>query len=242
VEVLLDGRVCYRVRLMHPTVGEVRIPLPESMTATLSPGEQQANAIDFLWITESPGGSGGYTTTYLFEPPTTGDLLPVARLENGLFQGNRWVQPDVTFRYWMTSGAGSPTPLLTGVPTAEGVHWLDPAAGEGPTADELARLRSTIASAAPGDASRDTFVAPALRGFLDLIYAGRASEAWRFLDACFDAGLARYLESDATADVPRSREAFRGVLIEKLKTSPFFGEVLRRNGGSIVPRSGAGER
>lgn len=235
MEVVIDKRVCYRVRLMHPSVGEVRLPMPASPPLPVTLAEEKPGTVDYLWITETPGGSGGYTTTYLFEPPSDGDLLPVARLENGSFTADRWVQPDVTYRYWLTSGAGSPTPLLSGIPTAEGLHWLDPAPGEGPTADELAHLRSVIASATVGDASADHFVAPALRGFLELVYAGRAVEAWRFLDGCFDAGLSRYLESAEAADMPRSRDAFRGVLVEKMRTSPFFGEVLRRNGGSIAP-------
>ena len=232
VEVLVDGQVWFRTKIIHPTAGVVRLVRPGPVT----PGEQSPTYLDYLWITENPGGSGGYSTTYLFVQPTNGELRPVCTLENGLFQGNEyWIQADVTFRYWMTSGAGSPTPVLTGIPTSEGMRWLDPDPRSVGPLSEYEAMKSTIRSVEPSVHSADMFLAPALRGFLNLVYAGQAPAAWAFLDDCFDAGLERFIESGFAADIPRSREAFRAVLVEKMKTSPFFAEVLRRNGGSIAP-------
>jgi N-methylhydantoinase A len=50
-----------------------------------------------------------------------------------------------------------------------------------------------------------------------------------------DAGLRPLLESGAVSDLPRSREGFQGVLLERMRRSPFLPELLRRNGGSISP-------
>lgn len=231
VEVFVGDAPHYRVRLMHPTMGEVRVLSTDPPT----PGEESPNFVDYLWITENPGGSGGYSTTYVFGSPAGGELLPVVTLENGLFVDSHWLQADLTYRYWLTSGAGSPSPTLSGIPSAAGVHWLDPKPTDGPSRDELDSLTKAVASATLDQQSSDPFLAPTLRGFLDLVYAGRAPEAWKFLDACFDAGLRRFIESGFVSDMPRSREALRSVLVEKMRSSPYFAEVLRRNHGSIDP-------
>ena len=227
-EVLLGGEVHFRISLLHPTVGEVRLyDHPEEQP-------ESGPFLDHLWITENTGGSGGHTTTYLFSE-LDGSLFPVATLVNGTFVDGRWVQSDTTYRYWLTSGAGSPTPILRGIPGEGGLAWLDPTPDDGPSQAELDEHRRRIRAATPAAQSADEYLSPALRGFLDLVYAGRAPDAWVFLDECFDAGLQRFLESDAVSDLPRSRESFRSALVEKVRTSPYYGELLRRNNGSIRP-------
>jgi predicted nucleic acid-binding Zn ribbon protein len=230
-EVFVGDTPRYQVRLMHPTVGEVRVLETNPPTA----GEQSPTFVDYLWITESPGGSGGYSTTYVFRSPASGELVPAITLENGIFVDSHWLQSDMTYRYWLTSGAGSPVPTLAGIPSEAGIHWLDPKPTDGPSRDELDSLAKAIASASPDEQPGDQFLGPTLHGFLDLMYSGRAPEAWKFLDTCLDAGLGRFIESGVVSDMPRSREALRAVLVEKMRSSPYFAEVLRRNHGSIDP-------
>ena len=231
VEVFADGQLVYRSKLIHPSSGEARLVDPVPPT----PGEESPQHLDYLWITESTAGSGGYSTTFVFQQPTNGELRPVCTLENGVFTKDFWIQADMTYRYWLTSGAGSPSPCLTGVPTSAGMHWLDPDGRASLPKAEFESMKESIRNAEPSVHSADQFFAPALRGFLNLVYAGRAPEAWVFLDECFDAGLARFIESGFAADIPRSRESFRRLLVEKIGTSPFHAEVLRRNHGSISP-------
>lgn len=233
VEVYLGSQLSYRAQVLHPSVGEVSLANPGSYR----PGEltEAPRTLDYIWIREDTGGSGGFSTTYVFEADPEGRLVPVTTLENGVFSKSYWIQPDMTYRYWLTSGAGSPTPALAGIPTYQGMHWLDPRPVDALTPDNLRELVERIRTAQPSLPPADSVVGPALRGFLNLVYSGRAPDAWRFLDECFDAGLARFLESDAVADLPRSREAFRGALLEKMRESPFHEQLLRFNGGSISP-------
>jgi len=233
VEVYLSSQLSYRAPVLHPSVGEVSLVNPGSYR----PGDltEAPRTLDYIWIREDTGGSGGFSTTFVFEADSEGRLRPVATLENGFFTKDHWVQPDMTYRYWLTSGAASPTPGLAGIPTYQGMHWLDPRPVDARTPDNLRELVERIRTAQPSLPPADSVVGPALRGFLNLVYSGRAPDAWRFLDECFDAGLARFLESDAVADLPRSREAFRGALLEKMRESPFHAQLLRFNGGSISP-------
>jgi len=233
VEVYLSSQLSYRAPVLHPSVGEVSLVNPGSYR----PGDltEAPRTLDYIWIREDTGGSGGFSTTFVFEADSEGRLRPVATLENGFFTKDHWVQPDMTYRYWLTSGAASPTPGLAGIPTYQGMHWLDPRPVDARTPDNLRELVERIRTAQPSLPPADSVVGPALRGFLNLVYSGRAPDAWRFLDECFDAGLARFLESDAVADLPRSREAFRGALLEKMRQSPFHAQLLRFNGGSISP-------
>ncbi|MEY2713864.1 MAG: hypothetical protein RIT24_207 [Planctomycetota bacterium] len=233
VEVYFGSQLAYRAEVFNPSVGEVSLVNPGSYRPGNLAGA--SDTLDFIWIREDSGGSGGFSTTFVFEPDSEGRLVPVTTLENGVLTKDRWIQADLTYRYWLTSGAGSPTPGLAGIPTYQGMHWLDPRPVDALTPDNLRELVERIRTAQPSLPPADSIVGPALRGFLNLVYSGRAPDAWRFLDECFDAGLARFLESDAVADLPRSREAFRGALLEKMRESPFHAQLLRFNGGSISP-------
>lgn len=154
VEVSIGGRSVYGSRMLHPSVGEFLLAPP---TAS-------------LWIRSDTGGSGGYSTTYLFNPDADGAFLPVAVLENGSFQAGVWVQPDVTYRYWLTAGVASPVPVLRALPCQTGLRFLDPTAADAPSAEQLSALKSSIANTAVEDGfSRDLILAPTLRGFLDLV-------------------------------------------------------------------------
>jgi len=225
VEVMVDGAVCFRATVEHPSSGEVRIAGPNA---------------PLLWIRSTSSGSGGYSTTWLFRSGgMAGGVVPVGVLENGVFEGSTWVQPDVTYRYWLTSSAASPTPVLRARidPEASGpakpLVFLEADAPPSPSA--LAELKATVAATEPSVHAADPILGAALRGFLDLVYAGHAREAWMFFRECYDGGIGRLVESGFVADLPRSREAFESVLVERMRQSPYYNELLRRNGGSIGP-------
>ncbi len=220
VEVSIGGRTVYRSRMLHPSAGEFFLTPP---TAS-------------LWIRSDTGGSGGYSTTYLFNPDADGAFLPIAVLENGSFQAGVWVQPDVTYRYWLTAGVASPVPVLRAHACQTGLRFLDPTAADAPSTEQLSALKSSIANTAVEDGfSRDLILAPTLRGFLDLVYAGRATDGWLFFRECYDLGLERLHKSGRAGDLPRSRTAFESMLLAHMGTSPYFGELIRRNRGSIAP-------
>jgi hypothetical protein len=227
VEVQIGGRTAFRSLMSYPTAGSVQL--------RGAGGFEDDSPQSYIWIQSDSGGSGGYSTTYLFHADDSGEFLPVATLENGMFAEDHWIQADLSYRYWLTSGAASPVPRLQAIPRAGQLRFLDSDASSGPTEAELSSLLSRVRETQATATDSDLIIGPSLRGFLDLVYAGRARDAWRFLDACFDARLAELLESGAVSDMPRSREAFKQVLAQQLRRSPFHDELLRRNGGSIEP-------
>ena len=241
VEVLLRGHLAYRSACWYPTFGSFDLDIRRL-------GGQPP--IPCIWICENFGGSGGQscTTVFAIELGDSADgLRPFAFLHNGSFERDVWVQYDDSYRYWLTSGAGSPMPKLRGVlespfegnDSAGGgtgpLRFLEPGPSDAPTPAELEAHLAVIRSSEPTATASDAILSATLRGFLGLVYAGRSAEAWRFLDACLDAGLRPLLESGAVSDLPRSREGFQGVLLERMRRSPFLPELLRRNGGSISP-------
>jgi hypothetical protein len=222
--------------MSYPSAGEV--------LAATADGD---DATRYVWIRSDSGGSGGFSTTYLFQTSNDDEFLPAALLDNGVFVSaapgsdrSVWRQADLSYRYWITSGAGSPTPTLEAVPReipgGHQIRFLDPAPNAGPTAEQLGTALDRLRDASANATDSERILSSTLRPFLDLVYAGRAPDAWRFLDDAFDARLASLLESGAVSDLPRSREAFRAVLHEQMQRSPFHQELLRRNGGSIAPR------
>jgi hypothetical protein len=74
-----------------------------------------------------------------------------------------------------------------------------------------------------------------LDAFLELVYAGRARDAWPFLRARYDDGLGALMTASQRAEVPRSLDALEQAILEQMQRSSFMEEVLRRNGGSIAP-------
>jgi hypothetical protein len=237
VEVSRSGQTVFRSAMSYPTAGEV-------LSAT---ADDRDDPTRYVWIRSDSGGSGGFSTTYLFQTSADDEFLPAAILENGLFvpaalgsERSVWRQADLTYRYWITSGAGSPTPTLEAVPRqipgGHQIRFLDPDPGGGPSVEALRAVLTRLREASPNATDSELILSNTLRPFLDLVYAGRAPDAWRFLDDAFDARLASLLESGAVSDLPRSREAFRAVLHEQMQRSPFHQELLRRNGGSITPR------
>ena len=233
VEVEIAGTLVYRTAMLHPSVGLATIPARAAADPTEHPGAQ-SDADTLLWIRSDTGGSGGYSTTYCFRTEPDGVFLPFVTLANGLFEGDAWRQPDVTYRYWLTSGAASPVPSLRARPTEAGLEFLPPAAAEGPSAAELAAIVRTVSDIAVDAHAQDLMLGPTLRGFLDLVYAGRAEEAWTLLADCWNAGLSRLAASGSVADFPRSREALETMLMQRMATSPYHDELLRRNNGSIA--------
>lgn len=236
VEVSRSGRTVFRSTMSYPSAGEV--------LAATADGD---DATRYVWIRSDSGGSGGFSTTYLFQTSNDDEFLPAALLDNGVFVSaapgsdrSVWRQADLSYRYWITSGAGSPTPTLEAVPReipgGHQIRFLDPAPNAGPTAEQLGTALDRLRDASANATDSERILSSTLRPFLDLVYAGRAPDAWRFLDDAFDARLAALLESGAVSDLPRSREAFRAVLHEQMQRSPFHQELLRRNGGSIAPR------
>jgi len=250
VDVTLGGTLVYRSTMPHPSTGRARVHMLADQ-----PG-------DLIWIRSDSGGSGGYSTTYLFLSATDDGraaFLPFAVLENGIFKtlpgepasekvGERkeveqvWLQPDIGYRYWLTSGAASPVPTLLAVPVQGGLRFLDPLPDDGPTDAELEQAKATIARTPADQLERDTVLGPALRGFFDLVYAGKAQRGWKFFRECYDLRIAELVSGPNVADLPRSREAFESVLQQAILKSPFSAEVLRRNHGSIAPTSAASRK
>jgi hypothetical protein len=242
VDVTLGGNLVFRSTMPHPSAGQARVHMLADQ-----PG-------DLIWIRSDSGGSGGYSTTYLFLSASDDGraaFLPFGVLENGIFQslpgqpvGEKegeqvWVQPDISYRYWLTSGAASPVPTLRAVPVQGGLRFLDPLPDDGPTDAELEQAKATIARMPSDQLERDTVLGPTLRGFFDLVYAGKAKRGWKFFRECYDLRIAALVSGANVADLPRSREAFESVLQQAILKSPFSAEVLRRNHGSIAPTSAA---
>jgi hypothetical protein len=221
VEVAIEGRLAWRIELESPTAGAIAAP----------PSQRYPEQV---WIREQTSGSGGFATTFVFDV-SLGDLRPLLTLDNGSFEGDIWVQPDFSYRYWITSGADSPVPYLRGQIRIDKISFDTPSPDAAPSHVRLESLIESIRRSEPSATASGSILSASLRGFLDLVYAGKAPNAWEFLDRCFDAGLERLLSSGSVSDLPRSREAFRAALLQKMSESPLHAEVLRLNGGSIDP-------
>lgn len=218
VEVLIHGSLAWRTELENPTAG--------------------ALSGDRFWVREQTSGSGGYSTTFVFDTGLR-ELRPLLVLHEGTFEdsleGPIWNQADLSYRYWVTSGADSPVPYLRGRLRADTVVFEKPSPDAAPKQTHLDALAESIRRSEPTSTASGTILSASLRGFLELLYAGEAPRAWQFLERCHDAGLERLLSSGSVSDLPRSREAFKTVLLEKVSQSPHYAEVLRINGGSIRP-------
>lgn len=237
VEVDQAGSIVFRAEVIHPSVG------PCTVESAMSGDPVQA-----LWIRSDSGGTNRYSETYVFRPTLSG-IIPAAVLTNGLFKvlpdvgGERqcsiWIQPDLTYRYWLTSGVSSPVPVVRGVVVeASGVRWFETDPELIPTDGQLAaaldRVRTEAANTTASYAA-DHALGAALGPFLDLVYAGQAERAWSFLRECDAAGLGEVLRRGSLSDAPRSLEALEITLRAQITQSPFSDLVLRRNGGSIDP-------
>lgn len=211
----------------------------ENPSAGVLGGVERSETPSAVWVREHQGGSGGYTTTFVFHTAAPGQFTPTVVLSDGHFEGDTWVQRDLIYRYWITSGAGSPVPELVGRWTEDHVSFSSPSdtapRRAGPDRTTLDGILRTIRSSEPNATSSEQILSGSLRGFLDLVYAGRAEEAWRFLDECLAAGLEKLLASGAVSDLPRSREALRDMLQRQMGRSRFHPELLELNGGSIAP-------
>ncbi|MFM7052673.1 MAG: hypothetical protein ACKOYN_11175 [Planctomycetota bacterium] len=233
VEVRQLGTVVFRAEMTFPSTGTA------SIESSLS-----SDAFDAIWIRRDSGGTDRRAETYLFRSTLVG-LLPAAVLPTGFFEANpaselsTWVQPDLTYRYWITSGASSPVPAIRGtVVENHGVRWFESEPERAPTPQQLetalAKVRENAANTTESYAA-DTALGAALAPFLDLVYAGQAPQAWRFLRDCDAAGLGEVLRRGTLADAPRSLDALEVALREMIGRSPFIDLILRRNGGSIDP-------
>jgi len=254
VEIKSANRTMFATEMPYPTLG----------SATIEVAPQDGQQTQVLWIRSDSGGSLGDSITYVFdawEPEEgtseIGTLLPAAVLHNGIFEvdGNlgssdptqihRWKQFDLSYRYWLTTGVNSPTPVLFAHlrrGSSEQLQWIAPTPSDAPSAATLASARERVRAlaqpdpnAAPIATARDQALGAVLKPFLDLVYAGQSDAAWRFLHASLDDGLGTLLASAEGSDLPRSREALETVLMQAINASPFIGEILRRNGGSIAP-------
>lgn len=133
------------------------------------------------------GGSGGYLTSILYSIGPN-SLLPKAVFENvwmedrngdGRFEAYGF---DPIFAYRWTSGAGSTRPLLR-FRLEHRTLTLDADAMRAAAPDEasLEALRTAIRSASADADNREPWLAPLLRGTIELLYAGRADAARAFL-------------------------------------------------------------
>ena len=217
VEVRIGGSLAWRTELESPSAG------------TLEDGG--------FWVREQTSGSGGYSTTFVFATGPV-ELRPLLVLhdgyfDDGFFDGPTWNQADLSFRYWVTSGADSPVPYLRGKLRDDTVVFEKPPIDVAPKQARLDALVEAVRSFEPTASASGAILAASLRGFLELLYAGEAPRAWVFLERCHDAGLEQLLAGGSVSDLPRSREAFEAALLEKVSKSPHYGAVLRINGGSI---------
>ncbi|MFM7261594.1 MAG: hypothetical protein ACKO3W_13425 [bacterium] len=192
--------------------------------------------------------------TFIFQPGADEegqpDFLPYAILSEGAFEKSDpgqsepdvWVAYDINYAYWLTTGANSPSVALRGTPTPSGIVWLDPDPSDAPDQARLDSVRAKLRALAQASATEahngfasDNALGLVLDPFIELVYAGRASDAWSFLRACYVDGLGTLTIESPRAEVPRSLEALEGALVEQMQRSKFIDEVLRRNRGSIVP-------
>lgn len=235
IEIRQSDVVVYRAEMTYPSIG----------TAIIE-SDLSSDPSGVIWIRSDSGGSDRRSDTFLFTPTLSG-LVPAAVLSNGFFESSPtselsiWVQPDLSYRYWITSGASSPAPALRGAVVAKaGVRWFESEPERAPTAQQLdaaiAKVRENAANTTESYAA-DHALGAALAPFLDLVYAGQSPQAWKFLRDCDAAGLGEVLKRGTLADAPRSLEALEVALRAQIMRSPFIDIVLRRNGGSIDPPS-----
>lgn len=252
VEIRQRGRVVFASSMSHPSVGSARLrdPLCEE-------------PVSLLWIRSDSGGSLGLSETFTFRigastadgianANNTGypDFLPYAVLHEGSFaksdpeqpEPDVWVAYELAYKYWLTSGVNSPTIAMRGTPTPSGIVWNSPDESDAPNADALeavaGRVRQLASATEPEmftGAHCDQALGLVLDAFLELVYAGRAGEAWPFLRARYEDGLGALMTASQRAEVPRSLDALERAILEQMQRSTFMEEVLRRNGGSIAP-------
>ena len=250
LEIRQRGRVVFASAMSHPTVGSARLqdPLCEE-------------PVSLLWIRSDSGGSLGLSETFTFRvgdatSDDTGypDFLPYAVLHEGSFaksdpeqpESDVWIAYELAYKYWLTTGVNSPTIAMRGTPTPSGIVWKSPDESEAPNADELetiaGRVRALATATEPEmftSAHCDQALGLVLDAFLELVYAGRARDAWPFLRARYKDGLGTLMTASQRAEVPRSLDAFERAILEQMQRSSFIQEILRRNGGSIAPPTDA---
>lgn len=232
VEVEVGGRLAYQSDMLNPGAGGLNL-------------DTDGSPVEALWIRSDSGGSAGFSTTYVFSVdggPGRSELLPVAVLENGWFETTEadhraiWIQPDLTYMYLWASRAGSPFPRVRAeLHLSGGLVILDPPPGSGPTRSELDAARAEIASLPIDEYARDRVVGLTLEPFFDLVYAGRANEAWEFLRSCFPVGIARVDADPRFASERRTLEAWEADLLARMHESASRELIERFNGGSIEP-------
>ncbi len=218
--------------LRYPDFGSSDLLPPAGTPGMLGDGDGDGR-LD-LAIENPSGGSGGYTTTYLFALEPFGSVTPTAILDNVFIvrrddeSGFVAIGFDPQFAYRWTSGAGSPRPRLVRAP--DGMvprsNWpCDAEAMRLPPPSEaqwqllLDRVREGVRQARAGarpdaDPMSEPWLAPLLATFCDLAYGGHVDLAWQFLDEAWPQGLvARWAE-------PLDRDALAAELAEALAASP----------------------
>jgi hypothetical protein len=188
-----------------------------------------------LAIEDPSGGSGGFTTTYLFTLESTGTVVPSAILENAFVvrrdddSAFESIGFDPQYSYRWTSGAGSPRPRIVLAPDgavprsnwncdADAMRLDPPTESQWQALLEAVRLgeqRAREQTEPGGDPSREPWLAPLLGTFCDLAYAGHVDLAWRFLDEAWPDGDI----SVGNGGEPRAKDAFTAELAEALSQS-----------------------
>lgn len=186
-----------------------------------------------LAIEDPSGGSGGFTTTYLFTLEPTGSVVPSAILENAfmvrLDDGSAFeaIGFDPQFAHRWTSGAASPRPRVVLAPDgsvprsnwncdADAMRLDPPTEPQWQALLEEVRLgvqRAREQTQPGGDPASEPWLGPLLGTFCDLAYAGHVDLAWRFLDETWPEG------AISSWGEPRAKDAFAAELAEALSQS-----------------------
>ena len=217
--------------LRYPDLGS-----PDRLPAAGTPGmlgDGDGDGRLDLAIEDPSGGSGGYTTTYLFALEPSGSATPTAILDNVFLvrrddeSGFIAIGFDPQFAYRWTSGAGSPRPRVVLAPDgsvprsnwrcdADAMRVPPPNDAQWQALLDRVRAGARRAQAASGpdaDPSSEPWLAPLLATFCDLAYGGEVELAWRFLDEAWPTdGVVRWGE-------PLDRDAFAAELAEALAAS-----------------------
>jgi len=235
IEVLRSGQRIFRMEAFYPQVGTYQAPptvqFPPGLGTTL---DLTGDGAPDLWISDPSPGTGAIATQYLFRldpSASTASITPQAIIpyvgwfvdenKDGLYEFHA---VDRTFAYWWTPGFNSPYP--TAILAWKEDHYeadgtLMRARTDGPDAAAIAA--ATLAATSNTEPDFGLWVGTPLQTALDLIYRGRAQEAFDFLRSIWPQ---RFNTQKSAAQAIQE-------ITQHLKTSPFAHAILEANRGQL---------